>query len=123
MVTPVPSGVTVTPAKRLLEPTGSGVEPFTVVVERGAAGKLWMRQLNREGHGVADIGGPVVVAEADGSTSRPATEVVRHASPDHTSWNSFSEPSRRAKPPRGGRLFATMTPCRLPPLSRPVVLW
>lgn len=66
MVTPVPSGVAVTPAKRLLEPMGSGVEPFTVVVERGAAGKLWMRQLNREGHGVADIGGPVVVAEADG---------------------------------------------------------
>ena len=66
MVTPVPSGVTVTPAKRLLEPTGSGVEPFTVVVARGAAGKLWMRQLDQEGHGVADISGPVVVAEADG---------------------------------------------------------
>jgi len=66
MVTPVPSGVTVTPAKRLLEPTGSGVEPFTVVVERGAAGKLWMRQLNREGRGMASMEGPVVVAEADG---------------------------------------------------------
>jgi hypothetical protein len=59
-------GVIVTPAKRLLEPMGSGVEPFTVVVGRGAAGMLWMRQLNREGRGMADIGGPVVVAEADG---------------------------------------------------------
>jgi len=66
MVTPVPSGVTVTPAKRLLEPMGSGVEPFTVVVERGAAGKLWMRELNREGRGMASMEGPVVVAEADG---------------------------------------------------------
>jgi hypothetical protein len=56
VITPVPAGVTVTPAKQPVDPDGSGVEKFAVVVQPGVAGRVWLQQLDN-GVGSASLGG------------------------------------------------------------------
>jgi hypothetical protein len=63
--TAVPAGVTVTPAEKPVDPDGSGVERFAVVVQRGVAGRVWLQQLDN-GVGSASVGGPRIVAGASG---------------------------------------------------------
>jgi len=66
-VSPVPTGVTVTPTRAAMSPSGSGVVPFTVVVQRGASGRLTMRQMvgpSTKPH--ATMPGPTIVTEQDG---------------------------------------------------------
>jgi hypothetical protein len=65
VIKPVPAGVTVTPAEQPVDPDGGGVERFAVVVQPGAAGQVWLRQLDN-GVESADIDGPRIVAGADG---------------------------------------------------------
>jgi hypothetical protein len=65
VITPVPAGVTVTPAEQPVDPDGSGVEKFAVVVQPGVAGRVWLQQLDN-GVGPASLGGPRIVSGAGG---------------------------------------------------------
>jgi hypothetical protein len=65
VITPIPAGVTVTPAEQPADPDGSGVEKFAVVVQPGVAGRVWLQQLDN-GVGSANVGGPRIVAGAGG---------------------------------------------------------
>jgi hypothetical protein len=65
VITPVPVGVTVTPAEQPVDRDGSGVEKFAVVVQPGVAGRVWLQQLDN-GVGSASLGGPRIVAGASG---------------------------------------------------------
>lgn len=59
----VPEGVTVTPERRRVDPTGNGVLRFTVRVNPGASGQVYGRWSSEAGGGSQE--GPEVVTDDD----------------------------------------------------------